>query len=205
MNQKEKILEQAALVFMQNGIKSVTLDDLAIHLKISKKTFYNYFTNKEDLVCQALLWYLAQDKAGIQQELNKHENPIDEIIAVSKFAVERLKAIHPSIHYDLQKYYPKAWAELEKYKKGFIAEMFMKNLRKGQEKGLYRTNFNPEIVTRLYIQKIDLIFNPVIFPPSEYPFGKIYLELVLHHIYGVVSKKGYNYLEKKIKIEKLDI
>ncbi len=192
----QKILHSAGDVFMRYGIRSVTMDDIARELKISKKTLYKYVKDKQDLVVRVMSEYCTQDEKACSSIIAQAQNAIDEIIRVSEFVGQQISQIHSSIHYDLEKYYPRSWDVFYNYKNNYILNCVKANLKRGIEEGLYRNNMDMEIVARLYVEKVDLVFDAAVFPPRQFGFSDVYMELIRYHIRGIASEKGLAYLSK---------
>lgn len=194
-----EILERASAVYMRFGIKSVTMDDLARELGISKKTIYKYFDDKSDLVRSIVEMKMEMDKAICMNCLNQSQNAIDDLIHISKLIVEHVGNMNPSVFFDLKKYHPEAWQYVEKHRWEFILDMIISNINQGIEEHLYRENLNPDIVGRMYVASIDNIFNPDIFPWPKFTFQAIYKEMIRMHIKGLVNEDGHKYLKQKIE------
>ena len=198
MSKLKEIIHQVSLLFLEFGIKSMSMDDLASSLRISKKTLYKYVSDKNDLVYQVMkeIITLKQEQLLILCEDKTH--PIDELIAMIEFSGQEVSMIHPSIQYDLKKYYPESWKLFEIHKHGFIYERMLENIEKGMEMGVYRDNLNASIVAKIYASRADLVFNAVIFPPDQYDFKTVLDEMMRHHIRGIATEKGIKYLKTKI-------
>ncbi len=190
---------------MRYGIKSVTMDDVARNLGMSKKTLYKYVTDKRDLVKKVMMMGRQEDVRVISEVMSKNLNAIDENFEISKFVVEKVKNIHPSIFYDLEKYYSDAWKVFEEHKQEFIYDCVYQNLEKGMKEGLYRNDLNASIISKLYVSKMDDIWDTQLFPPGEYRFDKVYMEMFRYHIRGIASDKGIEYLIEKVKKEKSNL
>jgi AcrR family transcriptional regulator len=190
------ILAGAARVFMQYGVKSITMDDIARELKISKKTLYQYVTDKNDLVLKVVEGKCYQEECMLQQIEEEGGNAIDELIAISRKVSEELHQVHPSVIFDLQKYYPEAWKRFEEHKYNTILGKIKKNLERGIDEGLYRDNLDADIISKLFTAKIDIMFDPMIFPFGKYSFEHIHWEITRYHIRGIASEKGIKYLTK---------
>jgi AcrR family transcriptional regulator len=198
---KQEILMQTAAVFMRYGMKSVNMDDVARELSISKKTLYKYVKDKNDLVKQCMESFCAMERYECQRCRKDSENAIDELLLITEAAGRHLKNIHPSIHYDLEKYYLDGWKVFKKHKEEFIYGEILQNLKQGMAEGLYRDNINPEIIAKLYTFKIDVVFDAVIFPPNQYSFYDIHIEMIRYHIRGIASDEGIKYLQKRLNKE----
>lgn len=194
-----EILERASAVYMRFGIKSVTMDDLARELGISKKTIYKYFDDKSDLVRSIVEMKMQMDQAICQNCLNHTENAVDTLMQISRLIVEHVGNMNPSVFFDLKKYHADAWQVVEAHRWGFVLDTVTANLYRGIEEKLFRDNLNPEVVGRLYVASIDNIFNPDIFPWPKFKFQEIYTEMIRLHIKGLVNKNGLEYLNQKLE------
>ncbi|MCH8902802.1 MAG: TetR/AcrR family transcriptional regulator [Bacteroidetes bacterium] len=200
MSKKEQILEGALEQFLQNGIKSVTMDDVSRTLGISKKTLYLYVTDKSDLVKKAMMQHMESDKAFAKKNFNGKLNAIDELIAMSEFICNKMKERNPSIMFDLQKYYPETWKMFVEHKQGHIYNMIYQNLLKGIKQKYYTDDFNPVVIAKIYISRLEACMDTNVFPSDEFYFKDIIMEVMRYHIRGVSSAKGMQYLNKKKKI-----
>lgn len=194
---KEVVLENATKIFMRYGLKSVTMDDVSRELKISKKTLYKFVTDKNDLVAQIMKAHIQNDEASVTKLIKESENSIEEIISISEFAGKIVNNMHPSIHYDLEKYYPEAWEIFIGYKQKFVLDCMKENMVRGIKEGYYRKDLNIPVVALLYVARIDLIFDGQLFPPNEFNFKDVYKEMIIYHLRGISSEKGIKYLNEK--------
>jgi AcrR family transcriptional regulator len=195
----ERIVSDAIKVFMTYGIKSITMDDMARHLGMSKKTIYHYVVDKADLVMRCVEYDCSEDRRQLEIIVSRKLNAIDENLAISRYIINQIKAMHPSIFYDMEKYYPDAWKKLRLTRQHFASEVLGNNIRKGMEEGYFREDLNVEIMTRLWIARMNVIFDPVMFPMQEFDLAQVYEQMFVHQIRGLASKKGIKYLEKYFK------
>lgn len=175
------------------------MDDIARELGISKKTLYQHCTDKEDLIIKSFSHYFKCEENFQQSIWAKNLNAIDEMFEVSKHVSEMLKNLHPSVHYDLRKYYPEAWKIFSEYRRNFLLKCVSDNMEKGKKEGLYRANLNIPIVARIHIARIDVIFDGELFPASQFNFAEVFFELIRYHIRGIASPQGIDYFMEKIK------
>lgn len=184
---------------MRFGIKSMTMDDLARQMSISKKTLYQFFADKSELVRMVLITHLDRDRDEIIRIYEENENAIEELFKVIKLVSSKLVKIHPSIHFDLEKYYPEAWKAFKEHKNNFIFKSLTRNMEKGIRTGLYRDDFDVAVIAKIYISRIDSVFDPEVFPPDQYHFSKVYFEMVTYHLRGISTAKGLEILDQKLK------
>jgi len=196
MEVKERILTKAADLFMRYGIRSITMDEIAAQLGISKKTIYQFFTDKDDMV-----------SAVIDQEIRKNENECNQFRQDAKDAVhqvflalesieEMLKYTNPLMVYDLEKHHPRAYKKLKEYKYQFLYRMIMDNLQWGIDEKVYRADIQKDIVAKNRIESAFLVFNPDVFPHSRYKISEVNFELAMIFLHGVVSSNGKELIEK---------
>ena len=194
----EKILEGCDKLFKKFGIKSLSMDDIARELGMSKKTIYQYVTDKNDLVKKTfhyILNYTESQCSCIKEETN---NPIDEILLISRNMSQHMKGINPAVFYDLRKYHPEAWLLFENHSHTFIYNQVKENLQNGIEQGYYRDNIKLDILARLYISLVQTISNPELFSNIDYDFSSVYHEMIRYHFNGICTEKGRNYFNAKI-------
>ena len=202
MEEKEQqIIDQASKVFMRLGIRSVNMDDIAQHLRISKKTLYQYVKDKNELVLRIVQLNCDHHRTSINSICEKGLNAIDENFEIARFIASQISQMHPSIHFDLQKYHAEAWDMLERTEKADIYRCVSANMNKGIKEGLYRDDLNIPVIAKIYIARFDAVFDTVLFPEKEYDLQEVIWEMFRYHIRGIASDKGTKYLIKKVKKE----
>ena len=202
MDLKQQILTKTAALFMRYGLKSITMDDIARELGISKKTLYQYVDNKTDLIEQIFRQRFDMEKVIMQQIQEQSLDAIDEILKIARYVIEELRQISPTTLYDLQKYYRSTWKLMEATHQEHIYNLIRGNLIRGMKDGNYRTNINPDIIAKLYVGKTSLVVDEDLFPVSEYNSGDLFTEYIYYHIHGVASPSGLQLLEQHLEKEK---
>jgi AcrR family transcriptional regulator len=198
MENKEQLIRHITALFFKNGIKSMTMDDISAALGISKKTLYKHFSDKNSMVAECIGSYLEEDRIGVEKIFSAGYNAIEELFEVMRFTVEKIRDFHPSIHYDLQKYHPEAWRLFNQYKSHNLTDCVALNLKKGIKENLYRENINVQLVSKIHIAKIDMIFDTQIFPPADFTIAEVATELVFYHLYAIVNDMGRKYITEKL-------
>lgn len=184
---------QASGIYMRYGIKSMTMDEMARQLGVSKKTLYQYVKDKNDLVEQCLQLQHEEEHKKIREVAESTENAIEQMLKISRIIIEELRNIHPSIFFDLSKYHPSAMKMMNGHKEEFICGCIIQNLVLGIKQGLYRKNLNPEVISAIYISMIDLMMHDGINDTKLRP-DEIYSEIFRYHIRGIASDQGLEYL-----------
>ncbi len=194
MNEDQKILARIIPSIMRLGVRSVTMQQIAQELGISKKTLYLHFENKADMVHKAIEFYIEMEKEAIDEITDVDKNAIEEFVEIGRYVIKHLRQVNPTGAYDLKRLYPQTWELFEEHKL-FIASTIQTNLEKGIEQGWYRNDFNIEIITRLYVSKIDSIIDINVFP-AYFSKADVYIELLKYHIHGVASETGETYFNQ---------
>ena len=196
MEEKE-ILDKASQLFTRYGVKSMTMDEIARQMGISKKTLYLYVDNKKDLVKKVMLRQIENQQCDLMDVSGDDTNAIDNLMEMTKVVSIQMKDLHPSIMFDLKKYHPEAFNLLQEHKSTFVYKNIKNNLIKGIASGLYRDNLNPELVTRLYLSMVNSIMDSENFDSKEYSYATLHAEMMRYHIRGIASAKGREYLKQK--------
>lgn len=199
---KFQILSKATDLFLTLGFKSVTMDDIATEMGISKKTIYQHYNTKDQLVEESTMYLFEIISSGIDTIFAMGHNPIEELFVIKDFVMKNLKNESTSPIYQLQKYYPKIHKTLMLKQFDKMGDCVVVNLEKGIALGLFRKEINTALIARFYFAgmtslKDTEIFNPEIFPSNEIQL--IYLE---YHLRGICTEKGLKELEKHLKKNK---
>lgn len=156
MNEELKnILLKVRELYMKYGIKSITMDDVAKELGISKKTLYQYVTDKDDLVGKFVDNEIAMRQEEICNCFRSGLNAIEELFEISIYMNRLTRNQNPATEYDLKKYYPQHFQKTDKARREGIYEYILLNLKKGIKEGLYREEMNKEIIAKLYLSRAE--------------------------------------------------
>lgn len=187
---KETIIQKASLLFLQRGFKSVTMDDLAEALAISKKTLYTHFENKEALVQQSSFAVFDTVCREIEEIKNNATHPIEELYTVKTAVLKYYQNEGSSPVYQLQKYYPEIYAELKDQEYDRLGVLVKSSLNIGIETGLFRPNIDVDFVSRLYMNGMRGIRDIEIFPPTEFDIERLFESYLEYHARAIVTPKG---------------
>ena len=203
MDIKQRIQEKAHELFMRYGIRSVSMDDIALQLGISKKTLYQYYTDKDELVDVVLNDEIMQGQKDCAKCLDNSKDAIEEIFLTMEHITEQFRNMNPAVLYELQKFYFPSFQKFLKYKNEFLYEVIRKNLERGIREELFRPEINVDVLSRFRLETIMLAFNMDVFPPRKYNLADVTREIIEHYLYGVSTLKGYKlilkYNEQRIK------
>ncbi len=197
-DKKQDIIEKVKLLYHEFGIRSVTMDDVVREIGISKKTLYQHFSDKSELVGAVMDDLFEQRKIEMEHALAKKQNAIEKMLTNYSLQLRMIKEHKPTLIYDLKKYYPETYQKVTIRKRKFIYDSVLQNLRRGKTEGLYRAEINEEIIARLNLMRIEAIMSTGIFTSDEIMTSGFFREVFTYHIYGIVNTKGRNYLEQNI-------
>jgi len=193
---KEKILKGAEELFTRYGVRSVSMDDIARHLAVSKKTLYLHFADKEDIVTMTCKSHLERNEKEFGEVHAHAKNAIDELVKLSVCLKRNMQDLNPSLLYDLQKYHPKAWSVWVNHKNKSIRSSIMRNLKQGMEEGYFRADMNPDIMAAARLELVQLEFNEDVFPRDRFRLSEVQMQLFDHFVYGLVTDKGRKLYQK---------
>ena len=195
---KENIVQKASTLFIQRGFKSVTMDDLADALAISKKTLYAHFENKEQLVRESSFHVFESVCHEIELIKNKAAHPIEELYTVKSAVLKYYQNEDTSPVYQLQKYYPEIYTELKDQEYDRLGIMVQSSLKQGVSTGLFRPNIDVDFVSRLYLNGMRGIRDIAIFPPSQFNMKTLFESYLEYHARAIVTPKGLDILNEFI-------
>ena len=165
---KDRIVCSVTDLFYRFGVKSITMDDVARHLAISKKTLYRYFADKNDMVYQCCLLDLEKRKAALATISEKALDAVQELVLMMEHMQTMLSSINPNLLFDVRKYHLQAWQSYVDFKEQFMMHSISNNLMRGMEAGIYRADLNVRILARLRLEEVEMGFNPDVYPSSKF-------------------------------------
>ena len=199
MTMENKIIEKATEMYLTLGFKSVTMDDIASTMGISKKTIYQHFENKNDLVEAVTMNLFEKISCGIDEIISLNQNPIEELFTIKDFVIKNLKDERTSPLYQLQKYYPQIHKTLMSRQFEKMGDCVIDNLRKGIEQGLFRNDINLKLIGRFYFAGMTSIKDAELFNPIQFSSKEVQETYLEYHLRGIATTKGVAVLEEILK------
>ena len=190
------ILEKTERMYRRYGIKSVTMDDVARELGISKKTLYEYFNDKEDLIGKLLDQALVQHQNRIKQIEEKNLNAVEEMLELSRMIHHMFVDYNSSMEYDIHKYYPALFLKLREIRRKSIFNFAYENLKKGKREKLYRKDINTRIIARMQVFQVENLFDSDLFSIKEITSAKVFQEFFIYNLQGILSPEGRIFFDK---------
>lgn len=200
---KDRIKQAAHDLVMQYSIRSVSMDDIANRLGMSKKTIYIYFKDKDELVKEVVEDVISRNQEICRADKVKAENAIHEIFLSMEMVVEMFRKMNPSVLFDMQKYHPAAFNHFLSHKNDFIYNVMRQNLKRGQAEGLYRESVNINIMARFRVESMMLLFNPEFLHRAGSTLLEVEEQVITHWVFGLATEKGHKtimkYLNRRTK------
>lgn len=195
----QRILDTSAHLFLKYGIKSITMDDISRELSMSKKTVYQFFKDKNEIVCRVAAEYLEYEKHKFEAIHEESGNAIERLFGYSQCIRELFDRMNPVVLYDLKKYYAEAWKMYLNYKRDIFYKSIINTLILGIRQGYFRNDIDVDILATLRLEETQLSFDEDIFPSNRFDFRKVQFQLFDHFVYGIVTEKGYTTLKNRFK------
>lgn len=199
MGSKEKILKKSEELFLRYGLKSVTMDDLASQLGMSKKTLYQFVENKGDLIEQIIDLHISDEKAFMEDTRNNSKDAVEEMILVGRHTIHELKKLSPTVIYDLKKYYQHLWLLIEQLESDHTYDFIKSNIKKGINQEVYRSDINADIIAKIYVLSTMSVVNESVFSQKVYKKEDLFTEFIKYHLQGITTEKGLLLYKKYLK------
>lgn len=196
MDLKERIITESEELFCKYGIKRITMDDIARHLGISKKTIYLHFKDKNELVHTLIGEMLSRQTCVMDQNESEAGNAVKEICLVVTHLKDLLSKMNPMIFFDLQKYHPETWDMFKNHRSEYMRNCLIRNLKRGIDEGLFRKELNLEIIAIMRMAQVDMIFNQLEYAPGKFNLSDVMTELTEHYLYGLCTIKGHHLINQ---------
>jgi AcrR family transcriptional regulator len=190
-NTEAYILSEAEKLFMKFGIKSVTMDDIAKQLSMSKKTIYTYYKDKNELVSKLIAKMLHEDECQMSACTKSAENAIEEVFLCMNFLKDMLSKVNPTVFYDLQKYHLQAHQLMVNFHHTYVYNTIKSGLEKGIKQQIFRSDINTEILSRLRVSQINWAFDCEMVRNGNYSLYEVIIETTLHFLFGISTLSGH--------------
>lgn len=187
---RTRILEIATEQFSRYGVRAVTMEDIARLGGISKKTIYLEFADKKDLVREAFIVMLEEDRKKLNYILETEDGVIEHLVKTSKMVRERLQNMNPMVIMEIQKYFPEAWRMFEDFKEKVIMYDLVNVIEKGKKLGYFRPEIDSQILAKVRINQITSVFDPDNFTRKDFNLVEEQMVLLDHFLHGIFTEKG---------------
>jgi AcrR family transcriptional regulator len=196
MEIKDRIKQKADELYRRYGIRSVTMDEIASQLGVSKKTIYHSFSDKNELVDEVIMDMLSFNRQCCQDYRSRSQNAIHEVFLAMDMLHVIFDNMNPSILHDIQRNHPLTFEKFKEFKYGYLFQIVKENIEKGIKEELYREEINPEVVAIARLETMMLPFNESLFPRRKFPMVMLHQQLIEYFLFGIASPKGYKLIVK---------
>jgi TetR/AcrR family transcriptional regulator, cholesterol catabolism regulator len=193
---KDRIKQKAHDMFLQYGIRSVSMDDIAASLGMSKKTIYQYYADKDELVDAVV----EDELMGTQEDCTicrvKARDAVEEMVLTMMQIYDQFRNMNPVVLFDMEKFHPRSHQRFHKHKNEFLLKVIRQNIERGIEEELYRPEINVDVLSKYRLESMLIPFNLLAFPPAKYNLAQVTQEIMEHFLYGLATPKGYKLIVK---------
>jgi len=193
---KEKLIRGAEELFMKYGFRSVSMDDIARHLGISKKTIYQHFADKDEVVATVAQSHMRRQHQQFEDIAKAAKNAVEEMAMFATNMKEHLRNINPALLFEMQKYHSKAWNEWLTFKHNVIRDSIVRSMKEGIADGYFRADLNIDILATMRLEQVQMAFDNTLFPRDAYSISEIQAQLFEHFVHGILTDKGRKLYEK---------
>lgn len=196
MENRERILGKASELFNRFGYRRVTMDDIALKSGMSKKTIYQSFANKDEIVDAVVEEHINRSRTTCEHNYEKAENAVHELFLNIAMIQDLLSEMNPIILEDMEKFFPAVFTKFYHYKHTYILEKVQKNLLEGIKEGLFREEMNVDVISKFRVETMFTPFNHDIFPFGKYNLADVEIETLELYLYGISTAEGQKLIKK---------
>lgn len=193
---RDRIRDEAGQLFMRYGIRSVSMDDISVSLGMSKKTLYQHFKDKDELVDAIIQQHNNRIKVDCLYCLENSSNAVEEVFLMMDRVMSHLSTVNPAIMYDLHKFHFQSFQKFQDIKTAFLFNIIRDNMERGIKEGLYRMDINVDVLSKYRLESIMIPFNIERFPVGKYNLLDVTREVLEHWIHGLVTPQGYELIHQ---------
>jgi len=202
MDYRQRILEEAAVMFRTYGIRAVTMDMLANQMGISKRTIYEVFSDKDELLTGVLKWMKLKQKEVIDKALEESENVIEAIYSILNSMMEHFKSMSPAFLMDMKRQHQNIMKKLDDADQLPYVKNNEAIIERGIKEGIFRKDIDVKIINRCLLEVAKMSNDREIFPPDHFTDSEVIKNFYINYLRGICTQKGLdliNYHEKKNK------
>lgn len=196
LDNREKLLKGAEDLFLKYGLRSVSMDDIARHLGISKKTIYQHFADKDEVVATVTKSHTNNLRQKFENIAAESKNAVEELVKISVCIKETMRNMNPSLLFDMQKYHQRAWTEWLAFKMKFIRQNVVRSVSQGIAEGYFREDIHIDILTTMRLEQVQMAFDHTVFPRDKFSLTEVQAQLFDHFMYGLFTDKGRKLYQK---------
>lgn len=198
MELKDRIIEESIKQFFQRGVRAITMDDVAKKMGISKRTLYEMFKDKDDLLVHCLQFFDGERKRVVQQVRETAPDIIAVFFSFLQLGVQSFKTINPLFVLDLKKYHYEVWYEFDRQFEIQDIELNTSILSEGIEEGLFRSDINKDVVTKILMAQMRILADEEVFPSNQYSKMEVFENILINYVRGISTEKGIRKIDERL-------
>ena len=187
---KSRILEKGTELFFRYGVKTVTMDAIASELGISKKTIYQHFPDKDSMVYEVVQSFVAEDVKKWEELDRRYSNVVEKMFKSFEMVKDMLVQMNPRLLFEIQKFFPAAFEVFQQHGEKYINQNLIADFKKGAQFGYFRNDVDFELLARLRMAEVNLVFNPDFYPKNKLSLYETQLTLMDIFMRGILTEKG---------------
>ncbi len=196
MEARERILAKAHELFNRYGFRRVTMDEIALKTGMSKKTIYQSFSTKDEIVNAVVEDHINKSVITCEANSTDAENAVHEIFLNIDMVTELMSEMNPAVFEDLEKFFPAVFVKLYQHKNNYMQKKVKDNLERGIIEGLYRKDIKVDILSKFRVETMFIPFNQIIYPYGKYNLAEVEIETIEHYLFGVTNSEGQKLIKK---------
>ncbi len=190
MDYRQRIIEEAANMFRTYGIRAVTMDMLANQLGISKRTIYEVFSDKDELLTGVLKWMTVRQKEVIDKALDESENVIEAIFSILNRMMDHFKSMSPAFQMDMKRHHQKIMKNLDDADQLPYVRNNEAIIERGIKEGIFRKDIDVKIINRCMLEVAKMSNDKEIFPPDHFTDSEVIKNVYINYLRGICTQKG---------------
>jgi AcrR family transcriptional regulator len=198
---KQKIIQASYHLFHRLGIRSITMDDIARELGMSKKTLYQHFADKDEIVKEAIQAHINVIQKTMIDVKKQSKDAIHEMMLSSERMCELIRGMNPAAFNDMKKYYPDAMKLFDEHQQKFFYNVLVENIKWGIEQGIFRNDIDIEIAAYKRMLEVETGCMPDKFPIKKFNIEYIQVNLLDQFMHGICTLKGHKLINKYKNID----
>lgn len=193
---RERILETALKLCRTFGIKSITMQDIARECGISKKTVYEHFQDKTELINEVVAFMTQAYCRQLAGCAATGANAVEELALSIKHTEHLARITNPVLLFELEKYHPAAWKTIQDFRGQQVTGIIRANIERGIREGLYRPTLHTGIIVHMRLLQLNALFNPLLYPAAEFDLHEVVEQMTAHYIHGIATAEGQRVVEQ---------
>lgn len=196
MEVKERIVQEACRFFLNEGVRRITMDEVARRLGMSKRTIYEHFRDKTELLHSCMLQSFAQNDEEIAQLEGNCDHLLEFVLRILDYGSHSVKIINPAFFEDLRLFYPKLYEEVVAYRREAMVDQLRNLIEQGKKGGYFRSGTNAALVAKIFMEQMMAMNRRDVFPPELFSQAELFETLFLTTIRGISTKNGLQELDQ---------